>query len=166
MTASAPDGGLSLRSFDVVEEFVADCRADRLTSEDRQVNGSHPLSVLVESTLEAVSRANLSLPIIGLSRRAEALLVEERRKLEDRDERVALQQFLFAFEPLCEIVREANYGGGSEGDNERFFEDLIPEWLARLVAWATAEQFAALAQRVTVARDAYIAVAGDIAARA
>jgi hypothetical protein len=164
MTALALNGGLSLDSFNVVEEFVADYRAGRLVAEDRQVHGSHPLSVLVESTLEAVSRANLSLAIIGLSSRSEALLVEERRKLEDRDERVSLQQFLFSFEPLCAVVRDAGYGRSSEGDADRFFHDLIPEWLVRLVGWAESEQFAALAKRVTMARDAYVAIAGDIVA--
>jgi hypothetical protein len=164
MSPDASNGGVALETFDNVDRFVSSCRSGKLAKDDRRLHGDHPLVLFVELTLEAVSDANLELKIIGLSTRSEALLREERRKLEDRDARPHLQRFLFSFEPLCDIVRGGSDGdgGGDESDDERFFTDLFPDWLTWLVAWASGETLTALADRAQASRTDYLAVAAGI----
>lgn len=156
------NGGLVLEAFDVVDEFVASVEDGRLDTDDRTIHGSHALAILVESILEALSSANLSTNIVGLSRRSEATLVDERRKLEDADKRHGLQKLLYSFEPICQVVREGGYGAGDEEDSRRFFVDLFPEWLVRLEAWAKEERLDDLEARVSEVHESYSDIADHV----
>ncbi len=158
----AGTGGLVLDAFDAVDDFVSAFSAGVLDDKDRTVHGSHPLVLLVEGTLEALSKANLSTPIVGLSRHSEARLVEERRKLEEAAKRVELQKLLYAFEPICQVVREGGYGSRDPEDSRSFFVDLLPEWFERLEAWAADENLEELRSRVSQARSSYEEIAGGV----
>jgi hypothetical protein len=136
--------------------------AGNVDDDDRTVHGSHPLVLLVEGTLEALSKANLSSAIVGLSRHSEARLVEERRKLEEAGQRVELQKLLYSFEPICQVVREGGYGSRDRDDSLSFFVDLLPEWFERLDSWAVDENLGALHARVSDARSSYDEIAGGV----
>ncbi len=158
-----PDtGGIVLEAFDAIDDFVASLKDGSLHENNRQLHGSHALVLLVESTLEALSSVNLSVRIVGLSRPSEAMLADERLKLEDADIRHELQTFLYSFEPICQTVREGGYGSRDKEDGRRFFVDLFPEWLVRLEAWANDESLDDLEARVAEAHESYVEIADQI----
>jgi len=119
--------------------------------------------LLIESTLESLSNANLSTAIAGLSSRSQNSLVAERRTLEAAGMREDLQRLLFTFEALTRFLRESSYGSRDDEDHSRFFKVLFPEWLERLHAWALAEDLPGLKDRVAAAQEAYLQVADIIA---
>jgi hypothetical protein len=162
---SGPDaqGGFVLASLDTVDEFVADHAAGNLPEDDRRISGSHPLVVLVESALESISTPVLKTAIVGLSRESEARLVEQRRRLEERDVQPALQAFLFAFESTCAVVRESGYGSHDPDASRHFFAELFPDWLEGLTNWATEAGYAELHGRASHAVQIYSPVADEIA---
>lgn len=98
MSPEPEQGGVTLDSFGVVAEFARACTAGTLPEGDRTVHGSHPLVILVEGTLESLSAAQLPTPVVGLNRGSEDQLIDERRTLEDGDEREPLQHLLYSFE--------------------------------------------------------------------
>lgn len=163
MSDPVQEGGFVLAALDTVDEFVAEYLASNLQEEDRQVSGSHRLVVLVESALEAISTPTLKTSIVGLSRASEARLVEERRRLEERNERPALQALLFAFESVCPVVRESGYGSSDPDASRYFFAELFPDWLDALIGWANEAGYAQLSARAADAHQAYGSVADEIA---
>lgn len=163
MSDRVQQGGFVLALLDTVDEFVADYLASNLQQEDRRVSGSHRLVVLVESALESISTPTLKTSIVGLSRASEARLVEERRRLEERNERPALQALLFAFESLCPVVRESGYGLSDPEVSRYFFTELFPDWLDALIGWATESGFAQLSARAADVHQTYRPVADEIA---
>lgn len=163
MSDPVQEGGFVLAALDVVDEFVADHLASNLQEEDRRVSGSHRLVVLVESALESISTPALKTSIVGLSRESEARLVEERRRLEERNDRPALQALLFAFESACPVVRESGYGSSDPYASRYFFTELFPDWLDALLEWANESGYAELSARAANAQQTYIPVADEIA---
>lgn len=162
MTTPASVGDLPLSLFDVVDDFVVTVAGNTVSDRDRSPHGSHPLVVLVESTLEAITRT-MKPPIVGLSRRTDADLVKARRRLERTGKREALQRLLFSFEQIAPGVRDAGYGGRSPRKATEFFTELFPDWLERLADWADEESNAGLAARVRSAFEAYFMIARDVA---
>ena len=163
MSDPVQEGGFVLASLDTVNEFVAEYQASNLHEEDRRVSGSHRLVVLVESALESISTAALNTSIVGLSRSSEARLVEERRRLEERNEHPALQALLFCFESICPVVRESGYGSSDPDASRHFFTELFPDWLEALARWADESRYAHLSERATEAHKTYRTIADEIA---
>jgi hypothetical protein len=158
----ASSGGLPLEAFDAIDDFVDQIRSGKVDKTDRYLHGSHPLALLVESALEVISTNELSAPIVGFSRTAEDHLVRERRKLERLGARDLLQEFLFAVERLCQLIRESGYGSRDHESALRFFVELFADWLERLGAWAGEETRTDLEARIAEALDGYLAVADDV----
>lgn len=162
MTGDVEHGGFVLASLDAVDDFVGRHTAGTLSDDDRRVHGSHPLVVLVEGSLEAVSTPALRTTIVGFSRTSETRLVHERRRLEERDERPKLQMLLFSFESVCEIVRDAGYGAHDPDASRQFFAELFPDWLRRLGDWAGEAGHLELRDRAVAAEALYATVAEEV----
>lgn len=162
MNDPVQQGGFVLAALDTVNEFVADYLASNLPYEDRAISSSHRLVVLVESALESISTSTLKTSIVGLSRASEVRLVEERRRLEERNERPALQALLFAFESVCPVVRESGYGSSDPDASRYFFAELFPAWVDALIGWAVESGYSELSARAAAARESYRSIADEI----
>ena len=162
MSDPVQQGGFVLAALDTVDEFVADYLASNLREEDRGVSGSHRLVVLIESALESISTPTLKTSIVGLSRASEVRLVEERRRLEERNERPALQALLSAFESVCPVVRESGYGSSDPDASRYFFAELFPDWADALIGWANESGYAEFSARAAAALETYRPVANVI----
>lgn len=159
--------GLALEAFDAIDDFEKKVRTHKLEDVKRRVHNEHPLVILVESALEAISGRHLSVPIVGFSRDSEERLVSERRVLEDSRQREGLQLVLFSFESICPIVRRTFYTSADVVDSSEFFEHAMPAWLESIEKWAgedvmkvaTAdlESSRALLQRLLAIQDALLA---------
>jgi hypothetical protein len=149
-------------AFDAVTEFVERQRSGKLDADDRTIGRSHPLSLLVEATLESLSRGVLGAPIVGFSRPSENQLALERQNLEDRDEQPELQRLLYSFEGLAKVIRETGYSGSDPVVDTNFFQQLIPEWLEYFEDWAKASNQGPLAASIDTARQAYLTIAASI----
>jgi hypothetical protein len=149
-------------AFVTVVEFADRARLGQLDADDRTIGRSHPLSLVVESTLESLSRGFLTDPIVGFSRRSENDLALARRAIEDEDTQVELQVLLFSFEGLAKAIREAGYGGSDVEADSRFFEQDLPNWLVCFEDWAKATGQDLLARSIGVAHDAFVAIAAKI----
>ena len=154
MSATDPPGGLPPELFDAVDDFVARIRTVPLDG-DCDLSGSHTLVVLVESALEAFSVAQLGLQLVGLKTATMEALTMARRTLEQSNDRPALQLAILAFEEVCDVVRDALYGGASTDLTSQFFELYFPDWLSALGSWATGEKLDELAKRIGAARSSY-----------
>lgn len=154
--------GLVLEAFDAIDEFSARLQGGKLNDRDRRVHSDHPLVVLPEGALEAISRQHLGTAIVGFARASEERLVSERRSLEDSEKREALQLLLFAFEGICPIIRRTGYTGATAATSREFFGTALPSWLDALHAWAADERFEALEARVVSARGVYLDIASEI----
>jgi hypothetical protein len=151
-------GGVALDWLRAVGEFALAVAGGSVAAEDRSVHSSHGLVVLIEGSLESISRVQLSTPIVGLTRASADQLIDERRKLEDDDEREPLQRLLFSFGQLCEVVRTAGYHSDGDANDVEFFVSLFPDWLLRLSEWAESEQYDGLVAAATSARTAYLPI--------
>lgn len=158
MTTEHEQGGVALDSLRAVTEFAVAVAEGSVAAEDRSVHSSHGLVILLEGTLESMSRVQLSIPIVGLTRASADQLIDERRRLEDDDQRVPLQRVLFSFEQLCEVVCTAGYHSDGDANDVEFFVNLFPDWLLRLSEWAESEQYGGLVAAATDARTAYLPV--------
>ena len=149
-------------AFDAVTEFVERQRRGMLDADDRTIGRSHPLSLLVETTLESLSRAALDAPILGFSHGSEDQLALVRQNLEDNDEQPALQRLLYSFEGLAKAIRETGYSGSDRVVDANFFQQLIPDWLECFEEWAKASNQDPLAASIDTARQAYLTIAAHI----
>jgi hypothetical protein len=159
-----PDQVLSLASFGIIGDLQERAKQGTLSKSDRAFDGSNPLVVLVESSLESLSNRFLFVKIVGFSQRSEAQLVQERRKLEAQGARPALQRLLFAFEPICEAVRGASYGAPDSATRAQFFQQYFPTWLDRVEAWSIEAGHLDLQTCVASAVTAYQDLADVLAA--
>jgi hypothetical protein len=155
-------GGVALDSFRVVGEFVASFKEGTLAAEDRTVHGDQPLVILVEATLESVSRAHLSTPIAGLNSASAQQLIDQRRLLENADELEPLQLLLYAFEHLCELVQFAGYHSAGGDNDTDFFQNAFPDFLSKVAGWGASNNYDELASTAAGARAVYLPVAGLI----
>ncbi len=153
---------IAATAFAAVTEFVERQRAGTLDADDRTIGRSHPLSLLVEATLESMSRAVLGGPILGFSRRSENQLALLRQGLEDKDEQPELQRLLYSFEGLAKVIRETGYSGADPVVDANFFQQVIPDWLECFEEWAKASNQDPLAASIDTARLAYLTIAADI----
>lgn len=155
--------GLSPKAFDAVDELVTKVSLGELQPEDRRAHSEHPLVVLVESALEALTRQHLKNPIVGFSRGSEERLVIERRRLEHAGEREQFQLLLYAFESVCASLRRNVYGSADQTTSAQYFGEKFPTWMKTLEAWAAAEQYSALQARVSAARSTFDPIAIGLA---
>ena len=149
-------------AFDAVTEFVERQQRGMLDADDRTIGRSHPLSLLIETTLESISRTALEVPIIGFSRGSENQLALERQNLEDKDQQPELQRLLYSFEGLAKVIRETGYSGSDPVVDANFFQQLIPDWLDYFEQWAKASNQDPLAASIDAARQAYLTIAAHI----
>lgn len=162
MTTEGEQGGVALDSLRAVAEFAGAVADGSVAAEDRTVHSSHSLVILLEGTLESMSRVQLSAPIVGMTRASAEQLVDERRRLEDDDQREPLQRLLYSFEQLCEVVGTAGYHSDGDANDVEFFVSLFPGWLLRLSEWAASEQYDGLVVAANDARTAYLPIARKV----
>lgn len=93
-----------------LDEFVKSAESGDLDEEDRTVDRNHPLTIVVENTLESLTRLVNKEPILGFSRASENKLALKRRALENQGTKPELQHLLYSYERLSKIIREAGYG--------------------------------------------------------
>jgi hypothetical protein len=151
-------------TFKTLADFALRASMGQLDADDRTIGRGHPVSLLIESTLESLSRAVLKDPIIGFSRQSENELAAARRDLEEHDADDKLQVLLFNFEGLAKVIREAGYGGSDVAVDAQFFERDIPTWLKSFENWARATHDGSLAASIKDASEAYEPVAARIVA--
>jgi hypothetical protein len=154
--------GLPPESLDAITEFVSKVTDGSVDDDDLRVHRSHPLVLLIENSLEAISTASLRSPIVGLNPSSKERLVASRRKLERRQEREALQRLLFSFEQLCDLVQDVGYVSDNEEESLEFFTEAFPEWLGNVTAWAEEEEAEQLFDACDDALSAYNDIAYDI----
>lgn len=155
--------GLPPKTFEVVDELVAKFTANELEPEQRRLHNEHPLLVVTESTLEALSGKHLGQPIYSFSRESEERLVIERRRLEVAGQREELQLLLYAFESMGPTVRRTGYAGADFAMSTEYFAELFPSWMAAVETWARAENFLDLHAQVKTSRAAYDPIATALA---
>ena len=148
-------------AFDAVTDFVERQSDGMLDADDRTIGRSHPLSLLVETTLESLSRAALDAPILGFSR-VGGPACPGAPDLEDKDEQPELQRLLYSFEGLAKAIRETGYSGSDRVVDANFFQQLIPDWLDCFEEWAKASSQDPLAASIDTARQAYLTIAAHI----
>ncbi len=115
-----------------LNDFVARARASNLDSNDRRLHPEHPLVKVVDAVLEAVTASLLRRPVVGINRPNQRRLTLERRALKDADSSPKLDNFLFTFDEIIQIVLTSGYLSRTAEEECRFFAELIPEWLAAL----------------------------------
>jgi hypothetical protein len=157
----SPDGGSPI-SLDGLRDFVDRVESGDLDEEDRTIDRHHPLTVVVENTLESLTGSIRGDTIIGFSRKSENKLALKRRRLENRKENTELQHLLYSYERLSKAIREAGYGASDPVTDAEFFEETIPEWLRNLEDWARAENYDQFADTVAEDRELYLNIAEEI----
>lgn len=154
--------GVLPESLETIVEFAESVRKCSVDDDDRWLHGSHPLALLVQNALEAISTTELRVTIAGLNHPAKERIDKSRRKLEKAGKREALQVLLFYFEQICDLVQDVGYRSEGAEESRQFFTETFPDWIENLGLWADEIDDGTLSERCGDAWRAYMQVSEQI----